>query len=101
MGHVRGGHDDGASLAGGAAGVRRGVGVVDDGRDGEASVVDEAAKASLLVAGEGFGGIEVDGAGRGVAREGLEEREVKAEALAAGGGGGDDDVLAIHGRGEG
>ena len=95
--HVRVGHHDGAALARGAARVPRGVAVVDDRGDGEARLGDELAQPRLLIAGEGLGGVEVEGAGVGLAGEGLQHRQMEAEALPARRGRGDDDVLAAAG----
>jgi hypothetical protein len=92
--HVRVGHDDGAALAGGAPRVPRRVAVVDDGRDREAALREQLPEARLLVARKRLGGVEVDRARVGLARERLEHREVEAEALAARRGRGDDEVPA-------
>ena len=99
--HVGVGDDDPPALARRAPRVGRRVAVIDHGGRGSACVPHQVAQSRLLIAGERLGRIKVDGAGVGLARQGLEHGEVEAEALAARRGGGDDEVPAASGRLEG
>jgi hypothetical protein len=60
----------------------------------------EGADGAELVAGQGLGGGEVEGAAVAVAQQGVEHRQLVAEALAGGGAGGDHDVTPGPGQGD-
>ena len=60
----------------------------------------EGADGAELVAGQGLGGGEVQGAAVALAEQGVEHRELVAEALAGGGAGGHDHVAAGAGQGD-
>ena len=92
--HVGVGDDDVAGLADGPAGGGRGVAVVGERLDVGADRFDQSVKLGLLVLGERLGREEVEGAGVRVFEDGVEDRQVVAEGLAAGGRRDDDDVAA-------
>ena len=60
----------------------------------------ERADGAELVAGQGLGGGEVQGGAVAVAEQGVEHRELVAEALAGGGAGGHHDIAAGAGQGD-
>jgi len=83
---------DAAPLGGG------GVPVVDSRLEaGRAEVFQERNEAPELVARQRLGGVQEDRPGRRVHQDLLQDREQKAEGLAAGRGRCDDDVFAVHG----
>jgi hypothetical protein len=94
--HVRIGDDDVAGLADGAACGGRSIAVVGERLDVGPDLLDQAVQLGLLVLGERLGREEVEGAGVRVFEDGVEDRQVVAEGLAAGGGRDHDDVAASH-----
>ena len=103
MEHVRVGDDHvGRGGADAAAGVVRGVAVVDFGGDaGRAGERGQVAEGAELVLLQRLDGEEVEGAGLGVVDGGLDDGQVVAQGLARGGRGYDHQVTTGGGSGEG
>ena len=86
--HVGIGEDDVGAPANRAAGLARGVPVVD--RGAHALGQAERGQRARLVLGQRLGRVQVQGAGPGIAEQDLECGQVEAQRLARGGPGGDD-----------
>ena len=95
MDHVGIGEEDADLLPGHVSGGGGGVAVIGGHLHFLAGQETDAAQ---LVLGEGLGGIEVDGAGVGIAQQAVEHGQVEAQALAGCRAGGDHEVVAPLGR---
>src|SRR5680860_378411 len=95
MEHVWIGEQDPAAVTGQAPGFRGSVTVIDGRPD---LIPGERLQVTYLVLGQGFGGIQVEGATHGLMQEGVQYRKVEGQTLARGGAGCDDEPASVPGR---